>query len=210
MNRLFPVVVGFLMVVGCSGGSVATTVPSSDDSTAEQSATTSEETTTLPTPTSTTVAETTTTGPVEPVVRGPTAYVLGREECEIYQMEVPLSESTSGPEIEHGRDGEFVCTVTNNDPRVAGTARYTLNQDRWGTGAANGTLVQWGTVHLENDNGAWDADYFGIYTSETGDVGTTLFTGSGEYEGLSYYKWSISYGENWNTQGVIFPTITDP
>jgi hypothetical protein len=205
MNRLFPLVMGLLVVVGCAGGSVTTTVlPSEGSNTAV------EETTTLRTSTSTTVAATTTTGPVEPVVRGPSAYVIGREDCQIYQMEVPLTETRPEPGVEQGRDGEFVCTVTSNDPRVAGTARYTLNQNRWGTSAQNGTLVQWGTIHIENDHGAWDAEYLGIYTSETGDVGATLFTGSGDYEGLSYYRWSISYGESWQTQGVIFPSIQDP
>jgi hypothetical protein len=205
MNRSLALAMSLLVVAGCAGSSTVTTDLSSGEST-----TVVEETTTVPTPTSTTVAETTTTAPLEPVVRGPSAYVIGREECQIYQMEVPLTESRPEPGIQHGRDGEFVCTVTNNDARVAGTSRYTLNQNRWGTGPQNGNMVQWGTIHLENDQGAWDADYLGIYTSETGDVVTSLFTGSGDYEGLSYYRWAISYGENWNTQGVIFPTITDP
>lgn len=145
------------------------------------------------------------------MVRGPSSYVIGREECRIYSMEVPMTENSPAPGVEQGRDGEFVCAVTANDPRVAGTARYTLNQDRWGTGPMDGTLVQWGTIRIENDEGAWDAEHLGVYTSETGDVGAALFTGSGAYRGLSYYRWSFeTYGSSWPTKGVIFPSITDP
>jgi hypothetical protein len=209
VNGAFPLMLGLLLVAGCTASSVDTTtaLPS------EEANTVAEETTLPPTSTSTstTVAvTTTTTGPAEPVVRGPSAYVIGREDCKIIGMEVPLTETRPEPGLQKGRDGEFVCTVTNNDPRVAGTSRYTLNQNRWGTGPQNGNIVQWGTIHLENDQGAWDADYLGIYTSETGDVVTSLFTGSGDYEGLSYYRWAISFGQSWETQGVIFPNIEDP
>ncbi len=208
MNRVYPLMMGLLVVAGCTASSVDTTTVLPSD---ESRAVAAEKTFALTsTSTSTTVAvTTTTTGPVEPVVRGPSAYVVGREDCQIYGMEVPLTETSPEPDVQKGRDGVFVCTVTNNDPRVAGTARYTLNQNRWGTGPQNGNMVQWGTIRIENDHGAWDADYVGIYTSETGDVGATLFTGSGDYEGLSYYRWSISFGQSWDTEGLIFPSIED-
>jgi hypothetical protein len=96
--------------------------------------------------------------------------------------------------------------VTNNDPRIAGTAHYTLDMDRWGTSPADAAQVMWGTIRIENDGGAWEADYVGVYTGKWGDVFAALFTGSGDYEGLSYYQWAVeTRGESWPTKGLIFP-----
>jgi hypothetical protein len=177
----------------------------SSDPAQEAGSTVTVATTTAPAVASSTLqppSPTTTTLPSEPVVRGPSAFVIGEEDCQLYAMEVPMK---------NDRDGEFICTVTSNDPRVAGTAHYTLNQQRWGTGPQNGSLVQWGTIRLENENGTWDADFTGVYTTETGDVVAALFMGTGDYEGLSYYRWSFeTYGTSWPTKGLIFPTITDP
>jgi hypothetical protein len=106
----------------------------------------------------------------------------------------------------HARDGWFTCVVTSNDPRVAGTARYTWNADRWGTGAENGSMVQWGTTSIRNSGGAWVGRFEGIYTSETGDTVFYVLTGSGDYAGLSYYRWEYkTFGTTWPTEGLIFP-----
>jgi hypothetical protein len=54
----------------------------------------------------------------------------------------------------------------------------------------NGAEVFSGTLRLVNDGGAWDGYYTGIYTSETGDLWSIWYTGTGAYAGLSYCEWS--------------------
>lgn len=97
--------------------------------------------------------------------------------------------------------------MTNNDPRVAGTAHSTLDLDRWGTSDVTSAQVQWGTTRIENEGGTWETEYVGVYTGETGDVVTGLYAGTGDYEGLSYYQWAVeTFGASWPTRGLIFPT----
>jgi hypothetical protein len=116
--------------------------------------------------------------------------VAGQESCKL-TGDVHATWTTDPDGTEHVRDGWFTCTVTSNDPRVAGTARYTWNADRWGTGENSGSMVQWGTLRITNPGGVWVSRYTGIYTSETGDVVVSLLTGTGDYAGLSYYKWEF-------------------
>jgi len=124
----------------------------------------------------------------EPIVHGPTAFVTSQEVC-------TLSDEVRG----------LTCEDTSNDPRVAGTARYILHQNRWGD-AGNGALVQWGAARITNSGGAWVGRFEGIYTSETGDTVTSLLVGSGDYAGLSYYRWEYkTFGLTWQTEGLIFP-----
>jgi hypothetical protein len=130
----------------------------------------------------------TATAPGDPVVHGPTAFVTSQEVC-------TLSDEVRG----------LTCEDTSNDPRVAGTARYILHQSRWGD-AGNGALVQWGAARITNSGGAWVGRFEGVYTSETGDTVTSLLVGSGDYAGLSYYRWEYkTFGLTWQTEGLIFP-----
>lgn len=142
---------------------------------------------------------------------GPTAVVEGREDCRLYPMvdEPTTTRDDDGTVLI--RDGRFECTVTNSDPRIAGTAHYTLDMNRWGTSAQDASQVMWGTIRIENDDGAWEADYAGVYTSEWGDVFTALFRGTGAYAGLAYYQWAVeTRGPSWPTKGVIFPIEHGP
>jgi hypothetical protein len=165
------------------------------------------EATTTTQATSTTAATTSTSAPV---AYGPTVLVEGEEDCDLaYPAHGTWTTDADG--ATHVREGWFTCTVTNNDPRVAGTSLYTWNADRWGTSETNGSMVQWGAQRIENSGGAWESTYVGIYTSETGDVVFRLFTGTGDYAGLSYFMWTAAFGTTWATQGLIFPsTIPTP
>jgi hypothetical protein len=109
----------------------------------------------------------------------------------------------------HGRNGTVKYTMTSNDARVSGTVEGSWNSDRWGESAANGAIVQWGTSRLTNDGGSWQAPYSGIYTSETGDIITRWYTGSGGYEGLAFYMW-IAGSSVFDWQGLIFPGTPPP
>ena len=108
------------------------------------------------------------------------------------------------------RDGWFECAVTNNDARIAGTAHYTLNMDQWPMPDEVAAQAMWGTIRIENEGGAWDADYVGVYTDALGDVFTALFTGTGDYAGLAYYQWAVeTHGASWPTRGLIFPAASE-
>lgn len=104
----------------------------------------------------------------------------------------------------HSRNGTVTYTMTSNDARVSGTVEGSWNSDRWGESAANGAIVQWGTSRLTNEGGSWQAPYSGIYTSETGDIITRWYTGTGAYEGLTFYMW-IAGSRDFDWQGLIFP-----
>ena len=150
-----------------------------------------------------------------PIAYGPTLLVAGREDCALSPPAVDLTRTTDPDGTIRLRDGRFECAVTNSDPRIAGTAYYTLDMDRWGTSPEDTSQAMWGTIRIENDGGAWEAGYVGVYTNEWGDVFTALFTGSGGYEGLSYYQWAVeTYGASWPTKGLVFPgdtsTFPDP
>jgi len=160
------------------------------------------------TPAATQSSSTPTSAPID---YGLSRYVLGHDECDLDTFAVDLTWTTSADgRTVNGRGGGFACAVSANDPRVAGPARYTLNMDRWGISQDGTAQVQWGTIRIENTDGAWTAPYVGAYTPVTGDVGGAMFTGSGGYAGLSYYRWSESYGASWPTKGLIFPSRTDP
>jgi len=160
-----------------------------------------------PAPAATPASATPTSGPIDYTLA---RYVLGFDDCQLDAMAVNLTWGTAEDGTVTARGGGFVCSVAANDPRVAGTARYTLNMNRWGTSEAHGSQVQWGTIRIENAGGAWATDYVGVYTTATGDVGAAMFTGSGGYAGLSYYRWSAAYGSSWATKGLIFPARSDP
>ncbi|MEN8113907.1 MAG: hypothetical protein ABFS21_05920 [Actinomycetota bacterium] len=198
-----------LVMAGCSenGGVETTTVASESTTSTAVVDTTAETTTTQPVTTTSTEATTTSTTELQaPVAYGPTVLVAGREDCELFPPAVPPTWTSGADGTKHARDGEFDCTVINNDPRLAGTAHYTINIDRWGVSEQEGAQVQWGTIRIENEGGAWEADYTGIYTGETGDVFAALFTGTGGYEGLSYYQWAVeTFGASWPTKGLVFP-----
>jgi hypothetical protein len=190
------------VLAGCSGA--ATAMPSSIPASAA-------ETTSTPTAGPTPAEEATptpTASPSGPIDYGLSRLVFGSEDCEMDPM---LVGPTWSNDLMHGRNAEFVCTVEANDSRVAGTAHYTWNLDRWGTSDIHGSQVQWGTIRIENEGGAWEAEYVGVYTSATGDVGAVDFTGSGDYAGLSYYRWSFeTFGSSWPTKGLIYPAVSAP
>jgi hypothetical protein len=156
------------------------------------------------TPPSTAPAASTTTAPGEPIVYGPTTFVSGQEAC-TFTDTVHATWTTAPDGTVRVRNGWFTCVVTSDDPRVAGSGRYTWNADRWGQ-ENHGAMTQWGITRIRNSGGTWVGRYQGIYTSGTGDVVFSLLTGTGDYAGLSYYRWeNKTFGTTWPTEGLIFP-----
>jgi hypothetical protein len=205
MNRSSAVILAIcIALAGCAAGAdeEATTATSLPATTGAAAATT---TTTTAAVTTTTTGSTTTSAAPLPVSHGATTVVQGREDCDLAESAHATMTTDSDGTVRF-REGWFDCVVTNNDPRIAGIAHYTLDMDRYGTSGTDATQVMWGTIRIENEGGAWEGDYEGVYTSESGDVFTVLYTGTGGYEGLSYYQWAVeTRGASWPTKGVIFP-----
>ncbi len=87
-----------------------------------------------------------------------------------------------------------------SDPRVGGTYRYTQNaHDHGGMGP------NWGTMRVENDDGAWEGPVSGYwYGSNTYMSG--CLKGEDAYEGLSYcLRGSTDGGPNFiEFDGLIY------
>jgi hypothetical protein len=116
---------------------------------------------------------------------------------------------TAGPDgTWHVRDDYHAerCTLTTDDPRVAGIRSSTWNFDVWGNPSAGiGAGVQWGTPRLENDGGAWEGRAAGVVSLPgRGDIIVNWYKGTSDYEGLAYFELWTGSGP-WKIQGQVFP-----
>ena len=111
------------------------------------------------------------------------------------------------------RDGVLTCHLRFNDPRVNGTAFGTFAFEGWGT-QDDTAFVEWGMLRLENDAGAWETQWAGVYTSETGDMIPLWWEGSGGYAGLSFFEWVLAppgtVATGYSVVGLIFPGSPPP
>ena len=93
------------------------------------------------------------------------------------------------------------ATGTTDDPRVAGTTRFTTN------GPVCGVVgFQWGTMSTTNADGAWEGTCTGGMwgNGDVNDISCWL-VGSGAYKGLTYYKHTRTAGLSFADEGVILP-----
>lgn len=87
-------------------------------------------------------------------------------------------------DVEQYRGGEVVLSDTMNDPRVDGTVTFTFSVDLYGVAAS-----EWGTMKVENGNGAWEGPCTGgVWAEGAGIAWSCWLTGSGAYDGYTYYK----------------------
>ena len=140
-----------------------------------------------------------------PVALGEVVLVRGWESCSTPGFSLPTPNPSGRM---HGRS-EITCTATFNDPRVSGTKTGPFEFDAWGS-ESNGAIIEWGSPRrIENEQGAWVGSWAGVYTSETGDMISIWFKGTGAYEGLSFYEWIEAppgqVGAGYPVVGVIFP-----
>jgi hypothetical protein len=190
VGRLVVAFVLTLLLGGCAAG--ATPTPSASPSP-----------TAVPGPTAPPDPNATPTA--SPQVWGPAVLVTGWESCLVVPGPIATDPGGAGT---HMRGGAAQCTDTANDPRVSGKATGGFEFDGWGT-AADGSLVEWGTLGLENGGGSWEGGFSGIYTNETGDVYTVWYIGKGAYAGLTYFQ-SIhaplgTLASGYPFQGLIYP-----
>ena len=135
---------------------------------------------------------------------GPVAWVTGTAACGIANLG---DHSTDADGVQHFRDGTFKCQMRTDDPRVSGThSTTTWNADIWGpSDLSRGEVVQWASVRLENDGGAWKGRLTGVASlADVGDIIVIWYEGTGGYAGLSYFEqWTER--DPWTIQGLIFP-----
>lgn len=120
---------------------------------------------------------------------------------------------TGADGVTHSRDGTINYRLVTDDPRVSGTVDGTWNTDRWGTDEHDGALMQWGTATLTNENGTWEGDYAGGFASPVGDIIARWWTGTGDYEGQTFYMWTTGSEPgvaSFNIRGIIFPSDPPP
>ena len=138
-----------------------------------------------------------------PVADDAVAVVSGTAKC----PGLDFAFTTDPDGTKHVRDDYHAdrCTVTTDDPRVSGNRTSTWNIDLWGTvNAGRWKLVQWGTVRLENEAGAWEGRATGVASSSHGDIIVNWYKGTGDYAGLGYFELWTGSGP-WKIQGQVFP-----
>ena len=135
---------------------------------------------------------------------GAVAWVTGTATCPLLDLG---DFRTDAAGVGHWRGGTVRCITSTDDARVSGTHTATDWQaDWWGDIAVpRGQLVQWAPVRLENDGGAWEGRLTGVASvPDVGDIIEIWYTGTGGYEGLSYFEqWTEA--DPWQLQGLIFP-----
>ncbi len=98
------------------------------------------------------------------------AWVTGTATCPM----LDLGDLTIDPAgVGHFRDGTVRCITRTDDARVSGThTTTTWEADWWGEAdLGRGELVQWATVRLENDGGAWEGRLSGVASvPDRGDI----------------------------------------
>jgi hypothetical protein len=114
--------------------------------------------------------------------------------------DIVMGPSTTVDGIRQMRGLTATTTDTMDDPRVSGTGAIVGNLDSYGD-----VMTQWGTYRLENADGAWEGTWRGVLWNRGGVTEHTMWlTGSGAYEGLTYYAHVNGSGVI-DIEGVIFP-----
>ena len=133
------------------------------------------------------------------------AYVTGKDEFMALTHDVTTE---SDGDLTYFRDGVFSMTTEMDDPRASGTITFAFSADAF---PPTGAGVQFGTMRIENDGGAWTGPCAGG-SEYLGDpyVGSCWLIGSGDYEGYTYYRqhiWGPSVADRAITEGLIFPGV---
>lgn len=193
-------IVGCALLAGCAAGSTITEAPASTHMVAQPTAATSAPTTAPSTPRALTPRPA--TPAPTPVRWGDAALVHGTEACMADHLTVSPPDPTG---TVRARDATITCQMDFNDQRVSGIKTGPFEFDGWGT-LSDGSFVQWGSPRtITNDGGTWVGWFTGAYTSETGDLITAWYEGTGAYEGLTFFEWIAGSGSSYPVTGLIYP-----
>jgi hypothetical protein len=142
-----------------------------------------------------------TDGAIDPCA-APIVYVTGHL---IWGREEPGTKNFSSGGSERIRGQVHVNTIDLDDDRLDGPGTTTLDWDITGGGSSNDTIRR-GSIHIENEAGAWEGPFTGIGQYQA--LRNTVFlTGSGAYEGLSATLLHVSNDDIGGViEGAIYPT----
>lgn len=109
------------------------------------------------------------------------------------------------------RDNVLLTVERSSDPRVSGRATISVNFDAYPdpSGLPGATQVRFGSMRLENEDGAWSGRFAGTLANGS-FVQTYWLAGEGAYEGLSYVVTAGGNGNVWRSQGLIYPGDIPP
>ena len=110
--------------------------------------------------------------------------------------------------VDTGTDDPWIvlrCYDTTNDPRVSGTSTDTWSVDFYSEKGRPPTVgIDWGWRRLVNEGGSWEGPIVGVVFPGPRDEITFWLTGSGDYEGLTYYM-HIGAVAGPTPEGAVYP-----
>ena len=119
--------------------------------------------------------------------------------------------ASSGGGVVSVRDNILETIERASDPRVSGRATIVVNFDAYpdAQGRVGATQVRYGTMRLENAEGAWSGRFAGRL-SDDGFLQTYWLEGEDGYAGLSYVVTAGGNGQTWRSSGLIYPGALPP
>ena len=136
--------------------------------------------------------------------RDPAVYFTGTFEELPPEMPDPVMNPDTG--VLEVRDGRLEFIHEAGDPRVAGP--YVIEPFHMDIDPATGVGRMWGTGRMEHDTGAWEGPIWGLHYPLTEEVsgytGSGALTGSGAYEGLTYFYRGTFDGEERFAEAIIY------
>ena len=188
-------------LVAACGGAAAPQAPAADLAAAPAVATPAPAATPAPTP------EEITPPPASPTPTPmPTTDGQGDEVVRGLEVLAGLMQDytiTKAGSVDQYRGGVVSLTDHMNDPRVDGTVTFRFSLDVYGVAGS-----EWGEMKIENKTGSWDGPCTGATWKEgDGIVWSCWLTGSGAYDGYTYYKQSSKEvaDEFLDIIGVVYP-----
>ena len=140
----------------------------------------------------------------------PSVYLTGTWTDGPAHLPDPLPNPETG--ILEMRDGSIEFMVQSEDPRIDGP--YRIDPIHMDIDPNTGIGRMWGTGHIVRDDGAFEGPFRGFTRpiSEGVDAytGSGWYTGSGAFEGLSYYYRATFDGETPFYEALIFEGEVPP
>ncbi|MGD8684766.1 MAG: hypothetical protein PVG27_12530 [Chloroflexota bacterium] len=134
----------------------------------------------------------------------PAVYFTGTFEEMPPQMPDPVMNPDTG--VLEIREGRLEFVSEGGDPRAAGP--YVVEPFHMDIDPVTGVGRMWGTGQIVNEDGAWEGAIWGLHYPLTEEVsgytGSGALTGSGAYEGLTYFYRGTFDGEERFFEAIIY------
>lgn len=140
----------------------------------------------------------------------PATYFTGTFE----EMPPELPDPVMNPEtgVLEVRDGRLQFVAETTDPRVTGP--YVIEPFHMDIDPVTGAGRMWGTGHVIRDGGMFEGAISGLHyplTEEiSGYTASGWLTGTGDFEGLTYFYRGSRDGEQMSFEGIIYEGEAPP